>query len=66
MKPISAGITGWSDKPAGEKPNVFDRLFYKSSAFSETHIMGKLRTNQPNEDGYVNEADKALFAAMEK
>ena len=66
MKPISAGITGWSDKPAGEKPNVFDRLFYKSNAFSETHIMGKLRTNQPNEDGYVNEADKALFAAMEK
>lgn len=66
MKPISAGITGWSDKPAGEKPNVFDRLFYKSNAFSETHIMGKLRTNQPNEDGYVNEADKALFAAMER
>lgn len=66
MRPIAAGIVGWSDKPAGEKPNVFDRLFYKNAAHPDTYVTGKMRTNQPNEDGYVNEADRALFESMEK
>ena len=66
MRPISAGIVNFSDKPAGEKQNVFDRLFYKTSAYSETVVSGKLRSGVPNEDGYLNEADKALFEALEK
>lgn len=66
MRPIAAGIVSISEKPAGEKPNVFDRLFYRNAAHPDTYVMGKLRTNQPNEDGYVSEADKALFDAMEK
>ena len=66
MRPISAGIVNFSDKPAGEKQNVFDRLFYKASAYSETVVSGRLRSGVPNEDGYLNEADKALFEALEK
>ncbi|MBQ5333094.1 MAG: DNA mismatch repair protein MutS [Oscillospiraceae bacterium] len=66
MRPVSAGIVNFSDKPAGEKPNVFDRLFYKTSAFSDTVVSGKLRSGLPNEDGYLSEADKALFDALEK
>lgn len=66
MRPISAGIVNFSDKPAGEKQNVFDRLFYKTSAYSDTVVSGKLRSGVPNEDGYLNEADKALFEALEK
>lgn len=66
MRPISAGIVNFSDKPAGEKQNVFDRLFYKTSAYSETVVSGRLRSGVPNEDGYLNEADKALFEALEK
>lgn len=66
MRPISAGIVNFSDKPAGEKQNVFDRLFYKTSAYSDTVVSGRLRSGVPNEDGYLNEADKALFEALEK
>ncbi|MCI7767356.1 MAG: hypothetical protein MSJ26_05150 [Oscillospiraceae bacterium] len=66
MRPVSAGIVSYSDKPAGEKPNVFDRLFYKNNAFSDTVVSGKLRSGLPNEDGYLSEADKALFDALEK
>lgn len=66
MRPISAGIVNFSDKPVGEKQNVFDRLFYKTSAYSDTVVSGKLRSGVPNEDGYLNEADKALFEALEK
>ncbi|MDY3791704.1 MAG: hypothetical protein SOZ56_04400 [Oscillospiraceae bacterium] len=66
MRPVSAGIVNYSDKPAGEKPNVFDRLFYKTSAYSDTVVSGKLRSGLPNEDGYLSEADKALFEALEK
>lgn len=66
MKPVSAGITGWSDKPAGEKPNVFDRLFYKNAAHPDTYVMGRLRSGQPNEDGFISESDKALFESLEK
>lgn len=66
MRPTAAGIVGWSDKPAGEKPNVFDRLFYKNAAHPDTVVKGKMRTDRPNEDGYVNEADKALFESLEK
>ncbi len=66
MRPIAAGVIGYSDKLAEEKPSVFDRLFYRNSAKPDTYVMGKMRTNQPNNDGYVNEADKALFSEMEK
>ena len=66
MRPVSAGIVNFSDKPAGEKQNVFDRLFYKTTAYSDTVVSGKLRSGEPNEDGYLNEADKALFEALEK
>ncbi|MGN0643094.1 MAG: DNA mismatch repair protein MutS [Huintestinicola sp.] len=66
MRPVSAGIVGYSDKPAGEKPSVFDRLFYKNSAKPDTYVMGKLRSKEPNEDGFVSEADHALFMEMEK
>lgn len=66
MRPVSAGIVNFSDKPAGEKQNVFDRLFYKTTAYSDTVVSGKLRSGVPNEDGYLNEADKALFEALEK
>jgi len=66
MRPIAAGIVDYSNKPAGEKPSVFDRLFYRNSARPDTYVMGKMRTNRPNEDGFVNEADKALFGELEK
>lgn len=66
MRPTAAGVVGYSDKPAGEKPTVFDRLFYRSAAHPDTYFLGKMRTNQPNDDGYVSEADKALFDEMEK
>ncbi|MCM1524210.1 MAG: DNA mismatch repair protein MutS [Ruminococcus sp.] len=66
MRPVSAGITGWSDKPVAEKPSVFDRLFYKNNAFSQICAKGKMRTDQPDENGFVNEADRALFKALGK
>ncbi len=66
MKPVSAGIVGWSEKQAGEKPSVFDRLFYKNAAHPDVYVAGKLRSALPNQDGYLSEADKALFDALEK
>ncbi|MGN0665998.1 MAG: DNA mismatch repair protein MutS [Huintestinicola sp.] len=66
MRPVSAGIVGYSDKAAGEKPSVFDRLFYRNAAHPDVYVMGKLRSKEPNQDGYVSEADHALFMEMEK
>lgn len=68
MKPTAAGIVGISDKAAGEKPGVFDRLFYKNAAHPDTYVMGKMRRSGDdalNGSGYVREADKALFSALE-
>lgn len=67
MKPVSVGVVGFSDKPAGEKPSVFDRLFYKNAAYPDVYVMGKLRTSEAVRQGdvYVREADKALFNALE-
>ncbi len=69
MKPTAAGIVSVSDKAAGEKPSVFDRIFYKSAARPDTYVIGKMRRSGEDElagDGYIREADKALFVALEK
>lgn len=71
MKPISAGVTGYSDKPAGTKPSLFDKILYRGAQFPENVIKGKLYTKYvptksiaKEED--INEIDKAVFSELEK
>ncbi|MCM1579129.1 MAG: DNA mismatch repair protein MutS [Ruminococcus sp.] len=69
MKPTAAGIVGISEKAAGERPGVFDRIFYKNAARPDTYVLGKMRRSEKDgqaEGDYVREVDKALFAALEK
>lgn len=71
MLPVSAGIVGYSTKPAGVKPSVFDKIIYRGAEFPEQTVKGKLYTKYiprktVNRDTDLNEIDKAIFDELEK
>ncbi len=65
MRPVSAGIVGYSDTAAAEKPSVFDRIFYRSAKHADVNVKN-LHTKFIGDSKDPNEIDRKLFEELEK
>ncbi len=62
MRPVSAGIIGWSYIAATEKPSVFDRMIYRNAKFADVNVKNLHDRYKADQ----SEAEHALFTELEK
>ena len=64
MRPVSAGIVGWSETAATEKPSIFEKILYRNARYADVNV--KTLHNRYIEGTEPNETEKVLFSELEK
>ena len=62
MRPVSAGIVGWSNTAATEKPSVFDRILYRNAKFADVNV----KNLHDRYNAESSEIEHAIFTELEK
>lgn len=66
MRPVSAGVVGWSNTAATEKPSVFERILYRNAKYADVNVKNLHTRYLDDNNREPNDVDKALFTELEK
>ena len=66
MRPVSAGVVGWSNTAATEKPSVFERIIYRNAKYADVNVKNLHTRYLDDNNREPNDVDKALFTELEK